>query len=130
MSTYFRRMCGLLYLATVMIHVAQPTQAEPYLALQNGVTCGACHTNVTGGGLRTSFGSGVGRDSMPWTRFDQKTLWSGTLADERLQLGADLRGAYIGNLRDQDPYIGEFVLGPSSLTQASMYCGWNSRDSW
>src|SRR5262245_32916593 len=107
------RRVGLPVLALL---TATAARAEPYIALQNGLSCGACHVNVTGGGARTPFGSGVGRQALPWFRVEDahKDLWDGAVG-ERLRVGADLRAAYLGHLRADEPYIGEYTLSTATL---------------
>lgn len=95
---------------------AAAARAEPYIALQNGLSCGGCHVNVTGGGARNTFGSGVGRQALPWFRPEDphKELWDGAIG-ERLRIGADLRASYLGHLRADDPYLGEYTLSTGTL---------------
>lgn len=51
-GTYLAAATGLLFLVA-----GQPGLAEPYLSVRSGQPCHACHTNATGGGMRTAFGS-------------------------------------------------------------------------
>lgn len=94
---------------------ATAATAEPYLALREGLTCAACHVNRTGGGGRTTYGSGYGRQSLPWRRVrDADKLFDGELA-AHVRLGGDLRASYTGNLREAAPYIGEYRLAAANL---------------
>lgn len=68
-----------------------PVDAEPYLAVGQGYKCGACHTNPTGGGLRTEFGDIFSQNVLPAERIDTGTdLWLGHIID-RIRVGGDLR---------------------------------------
>lgn len=92
-------------------------RAEPYIALQNGLVCSACHENRTGGGLRTRFGAGVGRESLPWTIPSwAEGTFDGTL-HERVRVGADFRGVYRATLPDaqENRYVGEFAVAEANL---------------
>ena len=52
------KMRGLrIGLLLVGVWLAGGVWAEPYLAVQSGHTCGACHTSNTGGGQRSAFGN-------------------------------------------------------------------------
>ena len=52
--------CGvavvLLFAATMMLLVSQPTSAKPEFAASTGKPCGACHVNPAGGGKLTKAG--------------------------------------------------------------------------
>lgn len=69
--------------------------AEPYLAVQQGYKCVACHVNPTGGGLRNDFGVIFAENVLP-----ARTLpagfptWSGKIA-RFLRAGGDLRASWI-----------------------------------
>jgi hypothetical protein len=68
-----------------------PALAEPYLAVQNGLQCSACHVNPTGGGMRNSFGTLWGQTSLPArTLPSQGTPWTGEFG-QHVAVGADLR---------------------------------------
>lgn len=70
------------------------SQAEPYLAVDQGFKCIACHVNPTGGGLRNAFGAVYTQNMMAATRLpDAVPAWSGGLFEGRLRLGTDLRAS-------------------------------------
>lgn len=86
--------CAALLLAAAVTAVA-PARAEPYLAVENGLHCRDCHTNPTGGGKRTVFGTTFAR-----TQLSERILfptdgpgWNGSV-HERIGVGGDLRGGY------------------------------------
>lgn len=65
-------------------------QAEPYFAVMSGQKCMACHTNQTGGGMRTAVGDAYGQMTMsaqPPAKF-----WDGTVM-EYLTIGGNLRAS-------------------------------------
>jgi hypothetical protein len=79
---------GAALLAAAM---AGGARAEPYLALEQGYKCVACHVNPSGGGLRNGLGVVHARTRMAaWPGPDAAQAWSGRLADWLL-VGADLR---------------------------------------
>jgi len=64
--------------------------AEPYLAVQQGFKCMACHVNPTGGGMRNTFGQVWGQTVWPEKRIDTGDPWTGELA-RFLAIGGNLR---------------------------------------
>ncbi|KQV48761.1 hypothetical protein ASC95_22980 [Pelomonas sp. Root1217] len=68
--------------------------AEPYLAIRAGLKCVACHVNPTGGGLRNAVGNTFAQNVIPANTLpDALQGWTGSLLDDRLRLGGDLRTA-------------------------------------
>ncbi len=77
----------------ILLLLPMAARAEPYLALQMGLKCVACHVNPTGGGLRTALGIAFVKGAIPANALPEKLNgWSGGLGDY-LRLGADLRTA-------------------------------------
>lgn len=79
--------CGLGLLLAGAAH------AEPYLAVRMGLSCGACHVNPTGGGLRNAVGQAFVQNTVAAHPLPQPlSSWNGSLTDW-LAVGGDLRTA-------------------------------------
>lgn len=85
---------GLIGLAVALLASGvRPSSAEPYLAVQQGYKCSACHVNPTGGGLRTAFGIAFAENVMPARGLPAAMpVWSGDFG-ERLRGGGDVRAS-------------------------------------
>ncbi len=82
---------SFLYLGALVGMGMGAAHAEPYLAVGQGYKCGACHTNPTGGGLRSEFGDIFAQNVMPEEHLDLGTdEWLGRIGD-RIRVGGDLR---------------------------------------
>ena len=79
-------------LATLaLMAMSQSASAEPYLAVQQGLSCAQCHVNPTGGGLRNAVGNAFAQGVLPAHHIDTgDTAWSGEL-NKFIALGGDLR---------------------------------------
>ena len=53
---------ALIVAACAVLAAARPARAEPYFMVRSGAKCNDCHTNLTGGGKRTSFAHIHARD--------------------------------------------------------------------
>jgi len=76
-----------------------PAVAEPYLALRTGLKCSACHTNLTGGGNRNTFGAIFAQTQLP---MKPGAYVSKNLTDF-LQIGWDLRVEASGTFEPSTP---------------------------
>jgi len=91
-------------------------QAEPYLAVQFGLKCGACHVNPTGGGLRSTFGDVLAQTVIPSAHLDTGSdNWTGAIG-QYLRTGGDLRFDAQATQTPNSPTSQEF-----SLEQARVY---------
>jgi len=89
-----RAVAGVLALLCLLLDAR--VQAEPYLAVANGLKCVACHVNPSGGGKRNLFGMTFAR-----TQFAARTIlrdesdvgWNSSV-NKWLGLGGDYRGGY------------------------------------
>jgi len=70
-------------------------QAEPFLAVSEGLQCSACHSHPAGGGKRNAYGSVFAQTELPAQRIGGKDaeLWTGEIL-EWLSVGGNLRGSY------------------------------------
>ena len=90
--------------------------AEPYLAVQQGLKCGVCHVNPTGGGLRTTYGDLFAQNKMPASKIETPAdNWLGQIGSF-LRAGGDLRFDGMVQQAPHRPSVQEF-----SLEQARVY---------
>ena len=74
--------------------LAQHAHAEPYLAVQQGQQCSACHSSPAGGGKRNAYGNVFAQTQMPaHTLGDAGNVWNGQLNDW-FSVGGDVRGGF------------------------------------
>ena len=112
------RVAALVLAAGVAAWASAPAEAEPYLAVRTGLACGSCHVNRTGGGERTAYGAQYGASTLPSRKFPSGgKLFDGAIG-ERVRIGTDLRGGYLGHLREDGPYLGEI-----RMSEANLYLG-------
>jgi len=84
----------LIIVPACLALAAAAASAEPYLAVQQGYACSACHVNPTGGGLRNDFGVVFAENAMAATGLPEGLpAWTGRVG-EFLRLGGDLRAGW------------------------------------
>ncbi|MBZ5639384.1 MAG: hypothetical protein LAO51_11615 [Acidobacteriia bacterium] len=101
------RVSPLPLLAVLAALAAGAARAEPYLAVRTGLKCSSCHANLTGGGLRTAYGSGYGRLELPAAGASAAGAFDGVLAP-RVRVGADLRGGAEETRPEEGPSLWSF----------------------
>jgi hypothetical protein len=80
-----------LLTALLLVVAVSGAGAEPYLAVDQGQKCIACHVNPTGGGLRNAYGVHFARSGLAAYRLpDSVPGWDGSVSDW-LRLGGDVR---------------------------------------
>lgn len=91
--------------------------AEPYLAVEKGMTCSTCHAHPGGGGMRNAYGNVYAQSELPAERIGdaQQPLWNGAVLDW-LSVGADFRGAYQYIDTPNTPETSDF-----SVSRATVY---------
>lgn len=92
-----RRVLALLWFGLLPV---SPALAEPWLAVREGLKCAACHTNPSGGGMRTEFGNTWARAGLPVRQLETDAAWTGRLT-EQVAIGGNLRSNAI-YVRDPD----------------------------
>jgi hypothetical protein len=95
----------LLALAAAGLLAANQARAEPAIAVRTGYRCSQCHVNVSGGGMRTPFGSLYTQLVMPASTFrwrDEGNLLPAN-PDARFAVGSDLRARYLESRSDELP---------------------------
>lgn len=81
-------------LAAVTLLAGAAAQAEPYIAVQQGQQCSACHSSPAGGGKRTAYGNVFAQTQMPArTLGDAGDVWNGQVSDW-ISIGGNLRGGF------------------------------------
>ena len=89
-----KRLLASLFCLLLALLLPLSAQAEPYLAMQMGLKCVACHTNPSGGGQRNNFGDTFAQRLMPANQLsDTLANWNGEVIPDRLRIGGDYRWA-------------------------------------
>lgn len=90
-----RRLCKVGSAALFILLLSNQVSAEPYIAVQEGLKCMACHTSPSGGGKRNAFGNIYAQQQLPAHKLRDSTssYWTGEVFDF-LAVGADLRGGW------------------------------------
>lgn len=65
-------------------------RAEPYIAVEKGLRCGACHVSPSGGGMRTAYGNIYAQTGFAARTLGERKPWTGEIG-RYLALGADAR---------------------------------------
>jgi hypothetical protein len=79
--------------ALTMATWGAPANAEPYIAVQQGLACGQCHVNPTGGGMRNVVGNAFAQNVLPANHVDTGDLvWTGAL-NNYIAMGGNFRAA-------------------------------------
>jgi hypothetical protein len=81
------------FFSLLILVLAQPIFAEPYLAFKNNLQCAACHVNPIGGGARTAYGALYGTQMLP-QRAGSGTQFDAGNISETFRVGADFRANY------------------------------------
>ena len=82
--------------AAVACAIPSALHAEPYLAVQQGYRCAACHASATGGGLRTEFGNVYAQNVLAAHRLEAGDgSWSGAVS-KHVAIGGNVRGGWTG----------------------------------
>ncbi|MDH4049832.1 MAG: hypothetical protein OEW68_16835 [Gammaproteobacteria bacterium] len=83
--------------AVIALLLAPDARSEPYLAVQKGMKCVACHTSPSGGGKRNSYGNYFAQRELPARTLGAATgganFWDGELF-KYLAIGGDIRGGW------------------------------------
>ena len=83
----------LLMLVSLMAGLPLAGHAEPYLAIEQGLKCIACHVNPTGGGLRNAAGVLYAQYTLPAHSWPEGlSAWTGRIGDF-IRVGGDMRAS-------------------------------------
>ncbi|HEX6928515.1 MAG TPA: hypothetical protein VF267_04660 [Gammaproteobacteria bacterium] len=100
-----KRLASLAGLGLAFLFCA-PANAEPWLAVQQGMKCGGCHVNATGGGMRNEYGNIYAQMTLAARQFaGDDAPWTGRLNDY-VGAGGNLRAnANFTDIPDQDSQL-------------------------
>lgn len=94
MNTTTYKLAGLIVTLIVLLVTSRNAYAEPYLAVQKGMTCSACHSHPAGGGLRTVYGNAFAQSELAARRHGDGSLWTGEVT-KWLSIGGNLRASFV-----------------------------------
>ncbi|MBI3193678.1 MAG: hypothetical protein HYZ34_04305 [Ignavibacteriae bacterium] len=77
--------------AILLFTLVGSTLAIPRFALMTGAKCGACHTNPTGGQMRTEYGSSFSVDALPIAAHKDDEFTFNPKLTDNITIGGDFR---------------------------------------
>jgi hypothetical protein len=106
----------LLCVFMLMSALWNDLRAEPYLAVDKGMQCSACHTQPSGGGKRTVYGNAYAQTELSAQRIGaaDAALWTGEVSGW-LAAGANVRAAYQYEDVPNDEVRSEFSVQRGTL---------------
>lgn len=115
--TVWWHLVGLLVLTFCCVS----TQAEPYIAVDKGLQCSACHTHAAGGGKRTAYGSIYAQTELSsWVDEKDGEYWNGQV-NAWLAVGGNLRSQFEYSDADGEEDRSSFEVSRGNLyIEASM----------
>lgn len=109
-----RRLPGFAVSVLALV-LAAAAHAEPYLAVQQGYKCIACHVNPTGGGMRNAFGNVFAQNVLPAHRIDPgDDSWTGAI-NRYVMLGGDVRADWTSTDVPNEPSTNEFDVSDARV---------------
>jgi len=111
----FKLILSFLFLGAINLTLNTIAYAEPYLAVRSGQKCLACHSNITGGGKRTEYGTIYGKTALSAEQLiTDKATFDGRLNDY-FSFGGDFRFNLNVTEIDNQDNSSEFDLQRTSL---------------
>jgi hypothetical protein len=110
------RFLGATAAIALSLSLASATaRAEPYLAVQQGYKCVACHVNPTGGGMRNAFGNVFAQNVLPANRIDVgDDSWTGAI-NRYVMIGGDVRADWTSTAIPNQPQTNEFNVSDARV---------------
>jgi len=96
--------CAIVLVLLGLPGAFRPAHAEPWIAVQSGMKCAACHVNASGGGMRNEYGNSYAQMQLAATQLAAADAerWNGRV-NEFVAFGGNLRaGARQIDVPDQD----------------------------
>jgi hypothetical protein len=99
----------VLGVCVAVVGWAAAASAEPYFAVREGQKCSACHVNMTGGGMRTSFVSAHAKEILRYPNWlpeltKPADAFTGDI-NQYVGIGADLRVDMTATMQDKGPVV-------------------------
>lgn len=106
---------GAMTMLAALALATSTARAEPYLAVQQGYKCVACHVNPAGGGLRNAFGNVFSQNVLPaHTLKTGDTSWTGAV-NEFVHLGGDVRAGWTATTVPHQDSANEFDVSDARV---------------
>ena len=105
----------LLVCAAVLTFSCSGAQSEPYIAVDKGLQCSACHTHSAGGGKRTAYGNVYAQTELSsWLAEKDGNYWNGQV-NEWLAVGGNLRSQFEYSDADDEQDRSSFEVSRGNL---------------
>lgn len=104
-----------LIAAAILSIYCLSAHAEPYIAVDKGLQCSACHTHAAGGGKRTAYGNVYAQTELSsWLTEKDGNYWNGQV-NEWLAVGGNLRSQFEYSDADDEQDRSSFEINRGNL---------------